>query len=134
MLEKIFPKLKPKTPEIRREEPDLITVMASHELSDAELLDAIKDGQNLRFILTRHNIYLSRAPNEDIMQKLFIKKKDCLIPNGAIRYDSFSKTLKFGYSLEENLRINEVRRNAQQKITKFLKRNGIEVEKIEYMN
>lgn len=123
---------KPKTPEITPEELDTITVMTGPELSEEQVLRMLQDGVEVDFILTRHNIYLTKHSTA-LFDALHIKEEDCLIPNGVMQYEAPLKTLNFGYFLNGDP-INETRRMSQKKITDFLEKRGIKVEKIGSLN
>ncbi len=121
--------------EVTMEEMDAVTVIAHPDTSNEEILSMVMEGEEVGFILTKHNIFLAKSSGEDSLKRLWIKKEDSLIPNGVLEDEGFSKTLKFAYSLEgdANKYITKeayIKKIAESKIIAFLRSHGIEIEKI----
>lgn len=109
----------------------LLEVNIDPAVTTVELMSHFNQGLNIRFIVNDNfNIFLGLSEHFIIQHSVGVKTNDCFLDDGVFRLDQSSRKVIFLYTSPKNSPIQTdkiIKKAAENKITSFLKTNGIEI-------
>jgi hypothetical protein len=103
-------------------------VKVKTEISMAALMDWLKEGRFVRFIMTpEFDLILSHAHHEELVARMHIDRHSLIIPDGDLLFDGDSHSINFVYSWHSfnSSKVPGIHEFTENKIKELLKKQGI---------